>query len=270
LFIPQLYGKERHLKLLYILYSLGFGVIWFGYLVALDFNLTSTNSFSTFNFQFFMNYFIIGDIHGCYHTFLEMLEHWDREQEILISLGDLINRGNYSSKVFFECVRLKKEFSNTIFLKGNHELSFTQHIFKKSKSNWLYQYETSNSEELNDIDIDIQEVKNWMEKMPLIYESDHLVVSHAGFSETEFPLIENNRDGVLWNRNPLKNIGKVQIHGHTPTESSVPIFTELSNSWNIDSGAAFGYGLTGIKLNEKAEILEFVHIETEDGDMQKN
>ncbi len=40
-----------------------------------------------------MNLFIIGDVHGCFHTFSELLTHRDPATEHLIQVGDLVDRG---------------------------------------------------------------------------------------------------------------------------------------------------------------------------------
>ncbi len=46
-----------------------------------------------------MNLLIIGDIHGCFNTFKTLLDkHWKSDAEILIQLGDLIDRGNFSAE----------------------------------------------------------------------------------------------------------------------------------------------------------------------------
>lgn len=49
-----------------------------------------------------------------------------------------------------------------------------------------------------------------VQKYALKFETDYLVITHAGISETENPFDENNIDGVLWNRNELKNISKIK------------------------------------------------------------
>jgi serine/threonine protein phosphatase 1 len=46
-----------------------------------------------------MKHFIIGDIHGCYYTFQEMLKNWDSENEKLVLLGDYVNKGKHSFAV---------------------------------------------------------------------------------------------------------------------------------------------------------------------------
>ncbi|MDF2789765.1 MAG: serine/threonine protein phosphatase [Neobacillus sp.] len=67
-----------------------------------------------------MNYFVIGDVHGCYHTFKSMItKHWNKETEVLIQLGDLIDRGKNSPQMVQLARQLKTDFpERAIFLKG--------------------------------------------------------------------------------------------------------------------------------------------------------
>jgi len=51
----------------------------------------------------------------------------------------------------------------------------------------------------------------------------------------------------LWNRGQLKNIGKLQIIGHTPCESGNAEFNRISSTLNIDTGVYRPVGLTAVK-----------------------
>ncbi|GIN87436.1 hypothetical protein J6TS2_38220 [Heyndrickxia sporothermodurans] len=78
-----------------------------------------------------MNYFVIGDVHGCYYTFHNLLnKHWNKVNEMIIQLGDLIDRGKNSPQMVGFAMKLSKHFPNqVIFLKGNHEYEITEHFF---------------------------------------------------------------------------------------------------------------------------------------------
>lgn len=214
-----------------------------------------------------MNYFIIGDIHGCYNTLLKILENWDSENEHLIFVGDLIDRGNFSSRVVNYCFDLFKNKNCTI-LKGNHELEFIEYYENGENDNWLNQCGQKTIDDFEENKIDLKNTATWFKNMPLKFETDHILISHAGVSQTENPFDENNMDGVLWNRNLLKNVDKVQVHGHTPLLTNEPLFNDLSNSWNIDTGAYYGYGLTGIKIDVKGKLLRKINVETDRKDIE--
>jgi len=67
--------------------------------------------------------FAVGDIHGCHDRLLALLNRLplDRERDIIIFLGDYINRGPDSKKVLDTLVEIKNSYAHPFFLKGNHE-----------------------------------------------------------------------------------------------------------------------------------------------------
>lgn len=73
--------------------------------------------------------FAIGDIHGCHGKLVALLNRLplDRQRDILIFLGDYLNRGPDSRKVLDLLVKVKKEMPQTIFLKGNHEQALLEY-----------------------------------------------------------------------------------------------------------------------------------------------
>lgn len=66
----------------------------------------------------YANMFVVGDLHGCYDLLVKELEQakFNRETDLLISVGDLIDRGSQN----LECLRLVKEpwFK---MVQGNHD-----------------------------------------------------------------------------------------------------------------------------------------------------
>ncbi|HHY83190.1 MAG TPA: hypothetical protein GX505_11035 [Clostridiales bacterium] len=53
------------------------------------------------------------------------------------------------------------------------------------------------------------------------------IVSHAGIAKNCLnPLDEANGQGLLWNRGEIKNIGKIQVIGHTPCKNDEPVYDE--------------------------------------------
>lgn len=93
------------------------------------------------------------------------------------------------------------------------------------------------------------------------------MLTHAGITEIENPYLEDHDDSVLWNRQKLKNIDKLQVHGHTPLKQKNPLFDAASNSINIDTAVVYGYGLTGIKVDGNAVITESIIIDTDARDI---
>jgi serine/threonine protein phosphatase 1 len=214
-----------------------------------------------------LNYFVIGDVHGCYHTFKNMInKYWNKENEMLIQLGDLIDRGRNSPQMVQLAIQLSADFPDQVtFLKGNHEFEIIDHFTNQPNTNWLRQCGNDTLKQYKKINRDCKSDVSWLSELPLNWENKHIFISHAGISElTENPFDENDEFGVLWNRSPLKNIGKLQIIGHTPTDR--PKYDVTSNAWNIDTGAAYLGYLTGVKIKANGQIIEFIREDTDPRD----
>lgn len=218
---------------------------------------------------FHLNYFVIGDIHGCYYTFENMLKkNWNKNQEVIIQVGDLIDRGKNSPQMVQLARKLSDEYPKQIvFLKGNHEFEIIDHFLNEPNTNWLTQCGEETLRQYRVLGRDCPSDVEWFQKRPLFWENDDLFISHAGISEqTQNPFSETDPFGILWNRSRLKNINKVQIIGHTPCDE--PTYDAHSNSWNIDTGAAYTGYLTGVKIKENGEIIEFIREETDKRDKE--
>ncbi len=64
---------------------------------------------------------VFGDIHGGYRAFDQLLTTLQPDQDdLIITLGDYIDRGHQSQEVVSRLIRLQREF-NLIALRGNHE-----------------------------------------------------------------------------------------------------------------------------------------------------
>ncbi len=80
------------------------------------------------NFQIPSNLVVVGDIHGDFITLERIMERIDfqdflkNESNIIIFLGDYIDRGKYSLEVLLFLCKLKNFYPNNVFLlRGNHE-----------------------------------------------------------------------------------------------------------------------------------------------------
>lgn len=179
------------------------------------------------------------------------MTHWNPQQEHLVLVGDLIDRGKHSAKVVAYLMQLTKQYSNTTILKGNHEAEAITYFKTGDNPYWLPQGGRQTLADFQKQGLSNTKLQAWFENFPLIYETQTFTVTHAGISDTtsKHTFDENHPDSVLWNRNPLDNCGKLQIHGHSPLHQHQPQYSELSNSWNIDTGACYGFGLSGLKID---------------------
>jgi serine/threonine protein phosphatase 1 len=212
-----------------------------------------------------MNLLIIGDIHGCYYIFQKLLDKfWDSEKELLIQVGDIIDRGKFSPETVSYCKKLSLKFpNNVIFLKGNHEFEMIEHYYNGPNENWLRQCGKETIKQYESTQVNIEEDIRWFSKMPLYWSNEKVFVSHAGIAKDCInPLDEIKHRSVLWNRDELKNIGKLQVIGHTPCEEDEPFYDEKSNTWNIDTGSGYGGNLTALRLSTEGNLLEIIKIKT--------
>lgn len=197
--------------------------------------------------------FAIGDIHGCLDKLKSLLGmiQLDWDKDLMVFLGDYVDRGPDSRGVIELLLDLKKEHSDRlIFLKGNHEWMFTQ--FLKGEDHDLFlpnggrKTLESYSVETGKIDIP-QSHRDFLDHLDLYFETNDYIFVHAGMRPYIY-ISEQSPEDLLWIRSHfLKSSydwGKRVIFGHTPF--SVP-FIE-ANKVGIDTGAVYGGRLTCLVL----------------------
>lgn len=200
---------------------------------------------------------VIGDIHGCYHTLMDLLEkvNYNKNTDTLIFLGDYIDRGKYSFEVVNYLINLQKEVGKDkcICLMGNHEyMSFgmDDNLWnlnggKKTKKSY-YRHNTN-----------VRIHKWWFKKLPLFYETDKFIFCHAGLTYPN--LKDNDLDDLIWGREWIeyKTVPneKQVVFGHTPYNNP-NIYKTNDGSICIDSGCVFDGNLCAmIILNDKYEFV---------------
>ncbi len=225
---------------------------------------------------------VIGDIHGCYYTLLELYSKIrEKYQRIPIyTVGDLVDRGNYS----YEVVKFLLE-EKILFTPGNHDYMF-YHFFKDPTSifarSWIFNGNETTLESYEEHEEDLFSHIEAIKKAPLYYNLDDCFISHAGISnnyKSELPNdYEENLDvldefiykdfrsdsGVLWTRDELLNLGKLQVVGHTKRQEIV--LDESSNAVYIDTGACVGNMLSAVII-DRSNIEEVISQKTQLNDI---
>src|SRR5688572_7951768 len=133
-----------------------------------------------------MNYFIVGDIHGCYYTLRELLDnHWDAAREKMVILGDFVNKGKHTFAVLEYLISLKEKLGDQmVVLKGNNEYLFEEYYRDSLTLSAKQQFENYN--------LDYIQTLNWMNKLPHQWQNGLVYASHAGVAEdSEFPVEES-------------------------------------------------------------------------------
>lgn len=215
-----------------------------------------------------MNILVVGDVHGCYHTFEKLVrKHWRPESEYLVQVGDLISKGQHSSACVRMARELEKEYPYQVyFLKGNHEVRYLKYANTVGKSRSVDRtrkdFEAQNWSQ--------KKLHTWLNARPLKWETPHMLVSHAGISKrVKEPFSATNLQGVVHNRSPLKNIGKLQVFGHVIRLNGVAEYHEKANAWCIDTGAWIGNGLSAIRFSYEGEVLDHIFVKTKKSDLNK-
>ncbi|MEO8398767.1 MAG: metallophosphoesterase [Ignavibacteriaceae bacterium] len=220
---------------------------------------------------------VIGDIHGCFNTLKALIKKIkEKYSDIKIySVGDLIDRGNFSFEVLEFVIK-----ENIIFTCGNHDIMFYYFIkFPKHPLGkiWLYNgSETtllSYQDRVEKIDSHLSQIL----KAPLFIDHEDCFISHAGISKyykAKLPqnILENldsveelmreqiaSEHGILWTRDELINLGKLQIIGHTRKEDVV--INKNNNTVYIDTSVYTGNKLTVVIVN-KGEIIDQISVPT--------
>jgi serine/threonine protein phosphatase 1 len=215
--------------------------------------------------------FAIGDVHGCLYTVKKLVEeHWNPDKEILVQLGDLLNRGRYSVETVQYFFDLKDRYPDKVYtLMGNHEYDLLQYLTERPHLKWLRSGGSHLIYEMYGADAHQLVLRHLNHLIPWI-ETPAVFLSHAGRPEgagdktpPESPI------GVYYNRQPLVDIGKTQVIGHVPCKSGIAEYRKKSQSWRIDTGAYLGKALTGVKISKKGIVKEVVRESTHQKDIKK-
>lgn len=199
----------------------------------------------------------IGDVHGCFDELKLLLEKvgYNKENDRLIFVGDLINKGPKS----LEVVQLAQSL-NAECIKGNHELRFIEYV-KKNENNrpkWdaiKLQFGENLSRHVD-----------WLDALPMYIEDDDFLVVHAGLhpekkpAETTEHILANIRtwDGVGVDLNNPQNPAwysyysgsKLIVYGHWAVEG----LKVRENTIGLDSGCVYGKHLSALVWPSKTIV----------------
>ncbi|OGP63759.1 MAG: metallophosphatase [Deltaproteobacteria bacterium RBG_13_49_15] len=199
--------------------------------------------------------FAVGDIHGCFDKLSLLMEkiRVDAEKDILLFIGDYVDRGNKSFEVVEYLIALKKQFKNLVFLKGNHEDMLENYLSGHDRFTYLM-----NGGQLT-LDGYLKRKRpgdpypvpmdhiDFYKSLVLYYETGEYIFVHAGIRK-KIPLKEQDVFDLLWIRSEFiksdYDFGKPVVFGHTPF--SKPLIQP--NKIGIDTGAVYGNKLTCVKL----------------------
>ena len=213
---------------------------------------------------------IIGDVHGCFYTLVELYERIKHSYPDIpiYSVGDMVDRGNFS----FEVMNFVIE-NDIKMTPGNHDYMFF-HFFKDPSSifakSWFFNGNETTLESYENHQTAMFQHIDFIKDAPLYFDLPDCFIAHAGISyqyeqflpedfRNNLPVLETyikndlrTDRGILWTRDPLLNLGKLQVVGHTKQQEITLV--EDSNSVYIDTGACVGNKLSAIIVNESTIV----------------
>lgn len=228
---------------------------------------------------------VIGDIHGCLNTLQNLVLNIHRNYPTIeiYCVGDLIDRGNFSYEVveFVNSEKIK-------FTPGNHDLMmyyFIKHPTNEIGRPWPHNGYEPTLISYNDHFEKLNAHLDFIINSPLYYNLNDCFISHAGISRhmknqlpknfaEDLDSLEqtvkanlNKEEGILWTRDTLLNIGKLQVVGHTIKKEI--IHSEKTNALYIDTGAFLGNKLSAV-IVQNNNVIEILEEKTNKEDIKSN
>ena len=189
---------------------------------------------------------IVGDVHGCYVELQQLIDQLNYKpgKDRLIFVGDLINKGPDSKKVFDFFRTLEAEA-----ILGNHEWYLTeQHAHRKPK--WGG-YQSMQQEFGSSFDALINEISTW----PLYIKEKDFTVVHAGKVPGK-----RLKDSTARELTTIRNWGpkerpwfhyyhgrRLMIFGHWAALGGI----QTENLSGLDTGCVYGGHLSALILPER-------------------
>jgi serine/threonine protein phosphatase 1 len=191
-----------------------------------------------------MRTLVIGDIHGCHIALDTLLQRVQPQpDDLLITLGDYVDRGPGSRQVIDRLIALQQSLS-LIALRGNHDEVMRQvRQNRQEREFWLLiggiQTLASYGHLPEDEVYDRIPATHWafLDATRRYYQTETHVFAHATLDPNQ-PLVVQTDSALFWeklnDRQPIRHqSGKVFICGHTRQESGLPL--ELGTTICIDT-----------------------------------
>ena len=211
--------------------------------------------------------YIIGDVHGCYATLMQLIEQLpNKEKSHLIFVGDLIDRGKDSARVVefvknggYDCI------------KGNHEAVMVEAYETQNMRDWLSSGnggEATMSSYVNLTLLNLQDHLTWIKSLPDYLEYDikdengkKLFVTH-GFG---LPFYQSKKPMYLRNNRISKSIlygVQKPLYPYEQNYLQYPVFNVFGHDhfkepWmtehfcGIDTGCVYGGSLSALEYPSK-------------------
>ena len=211
--------------------------------------------------------YAIGDIHGCQAeigVLLDYLRQSERisDKDLVVLIGDYIDRGPNSKGVIDLLVEFQKEFPSTIFLRGNHEDMLLNFMGVGGSQGLIYlvnggtmllqsyglPIKTSGEALFNVLP---EEHRNFLRNLTSYVKIGDYIFCHAGL-DPSVGVAEQDGSNLFWVRDSFilnpHDLGLTVVFGHTPFQE---IFFDLPWKIGIDTGLVYKNILSCIELTER-------------------
>lgn len=188
--------------------------------------------------------YVIPDIHGYYKTLVSLLDTINLQpDDLLIFLGDYIDRGPESKKVLDLVMGMKNQNPNVYALRGNHENTILE--LNEDEERFLHWHLRKNKmEDILEKGRIKRKYTDFINSLPYYIEVDNFLLVHAGFDFTKYNPFED-LSSMLWLRDFKTGFdqtkGKQIIHGHDPKELTCiqEAISDRAAAIPLDNGVAY-------------------------------
>lgn len=208
--------------------------------------------------------FVFGDIHGCPDEPDVLLRHLVEKEgltqkDLVVFLGDYIDRGPDSKAVIDVILDFKKRFPRTRCLKGNHEDMMLDFLGFGGNLGQAFLY-NGGLETIQSYGISVFAPSTEMvEALPpehfkfyceleSILQLENCICVHAGLNPLR-DLEKQQDDEAFWIRdeflNNIHSFNKMVLFGHTPHQE---LFEHVPYKLGIDTGLVFGNKLSCVEI----------------------
>ncbi|CAA7603212.1 phosphoprotein phosphatase [Acididesulfobacillus acetoxydans] len=205
-----------------------------------------------------MKTFVIGDTHGCFGEFEDLMTKLgpNLKSDKLIMLGDYIDRGPQSWEMLQEIIHLHETYgeSHVILLRGNHEQMAIDFLLSQENS-FLFNGGNETLTSLKRHNGSLEHYLDFFTNMALYHEDEDFIYVHGGI-EPGVSMPNQKQEVMLWIRDEFygypNTTGKTVIFGHTPTlfinNGHTPI--RMHNNYALDTGCVYGGCLSALEIDQ--------------------
>ena len=199
-----------------------------------------------------MRTIIIGDIHGCHSALQQLLERVkpEAEQDRLVLLGDLFDRGPDSREVFRDVQQLSSAFGDDfVLLLGNHEDYLLQpRLTLRQKMIWEHVGRQATVRSFSDAGERMEDTAPWLKKhCRLFWKAESFQCVHAGImvdppEVNDLQTLVHDHGIVLENR----YAGPLTITGHIALEKAAWFAGDGETVTELEDGTVYSLPDTGV------------------------